>query len=59
MRPQIHIKRDKKPEGKDEEEIEMNYHQFKHRGFLLNEKSTWTDLLRVKEDKDYEIEEIF
>lgn len=37
----------------------MKYHQFRHRGFLLNEKPTWTDILRAKEDKDYEIDDIF
>jgi len=37
----------------------MNYHQFKHRGFLLDEKPTWTDFLRAKEDRDYEIDDIF
>ncbi len=59
MQKKVHLCRDQEPQGKTKEEIEMNYHQFKHRGFLLFPRQTWTDFLRAKEDPNYEIDDIF
>ena len=37
----------------------VRYHRFKEREFLLYPKQTWTDLLRAREDPNYEIDDIF